>query len=164
MIARRPLGRSPAGECQHGAILSALMVLMLAAPAGAIITDVEPSNDTVSTAPSQFIKTGDLTIDGGDLELVAGDIDFIGMAALSSGVVVSVTTTPLDDVDLKVLDTMMGLFDSSATEPTHMILCRVDDAPNNDLITSGGGRRRLYSGVVRSAASGSPRPATTTWE
>ena len=122
VIARRPLGRSPVGECQRGAIrlalivlivppaggrsrrgsmrsriLAALMVLMLAAPAGAIITDVEPANDTVATAPIQLIKTGDLTIDAGELELVAGDIDFVGIAALFPGDVVTVTTTPLDD-------------------------------------------------------------------
>ncbi len=120
-------------------IFAALMVLMLAAPAGAIITDVEPANDTVATAPIQLIKTGDLTIDAGELELVAGDIDFVGIAALSPGDVVTVTTTPLDDADLEVPDTIVGVFDSSTTDPTHMILCRDEDAPNNDLIKSGGG-------------------------
>jgi len=120
-------------------ILAALMVLMLAAPAGAVITDVEPVNDSVATAPIQFSKTGNLTIDAGELELVAGDIDFVGIAALSPGDVVTVTTTPLEDANLEVPDTILGLFDSSATDPTHMILCRVDDAPNNDLITEGGG-------------------------
>ncbi len=120
-------------------ILATLMVLMLAAPAGAVLTDVEPANGTVATAPIQFIKTGKVTIDAGELVLVAGDIDFIGMADLSLGDIVSVTTTPLDDAGLEVPDTIVGLFDSSATEPTHMILCRVDDAPNNDLITTGGG-------------------------
>jgi len=120
-------------------ILAALMVSMLAAPAGAIITDVEPANDTVAAAPIQFVKTGDFTIDAGELELVAGDIDFVGIAALLSGDIVTVTTTPLEDADLEVPDTIVGLFDSNATDPTHMVLCRVDDAPNNDLITSGGG-------------------------
>ncbi len=120
-------------------LLATLVVLMLAAPAGAVIKDVDPANDSVATAPIQLGKTGNLTIDAGELELVAGDIDFIGMAALSSGDIVTVTTTPLDDADLEVPDTIMGLFDSSATEPTHMVLCRVDDAPNNDLITDGGG-------------------------
>ena len=60
--------------------------------------------------------------------------------------VVTATTTPLDDADLEVPDTIMGLFDSSATDPTHMILCRVDDAPNNDLITSGGGPSAVIIG------------------
>ncbi len=121
-------------------IFAALMLLMLAAPAGAVITDVEPTNDTVATAPIQFIKTGGLvTIDAGELELVAGDIDFVGIAALSPGDVITVTTTPLEDANLEVPDTIVGVFDSSTTDPTHMILCRVADAPNNDLITDGGG-------------------------
>ena len=165
LIARRPLGRSPAGECQRGAILLAwivliappaggrsrgismrnrilvaLMVLMLAAPAGAIITDEEPANDTVATAPIQLFKTGGpVTIDAGEFELIAGDIDFVGIATLSPGDVVTVTTTPLEDADLEVPDTIVGVFDSSTTDPTHMILCRLDDAPNNDLIDDGGG-------------------------
>ena len=120
-------------------ILVALTGLMLAAPAGAVITDVEPANDSVATAPIQFVKTGDLTIDAGELELVAGDIDFVGIASLSPNDVVTVTTTPLEDANLEVPDTIVGLFDSSTTDPTHMILCRVEDAPNNDLITTGGG-------------------------
>ncbi len=132
--------------------------------AGAEITDAEPANDSVATAPLQVIKTGPVTTAGGELVLVAGDIDFVGIAALSTGDVVTVTTTPLDDADLEVPDTIVGLFDSSTTDPTHMILCRDEDAPNNDLIKSGGGRRRGYSDVARSAASGSLRPATTTWE
>jgi hypothetical protein len=37
-----------------------------------------------------------------------------------------------------VPDTIVGLFDSSTTDPTHMILCRGDDSGNNDLITQGG--------------------------
>ena len=92
MIAKRSLGRSPAGECQRGAIrlalgalgapphrpiaggrsrgismrsriLAALMLLTLAAPAGAILTDVEPANDSVATAPFQVFKTGPVFFD-----------------------------------------------------------------------------------------------------
>ena len=116
-------------------ILAALTGLMLAAPAGAVITDVEPANDTVATAPIQLVKTGTVTIDGGELVLDAGDIDFVGIGSLWMGDIVTVTTTPLDDDDLEVPDTIVGLFDSSATDPEYMILCRNDDAPNNDLIT-----------------------------
>jgi len=123
---------------------AALMLLVLAAPAGAILTDVEPANDSVATAPFQVIKTGpsnvrSVTTEGGEFVLVAGDIDFVGIAALSTGDVVTVTTTPLDDADLEVPDTIVGLFDSSAADPTHMILCRGDDTANNDLITGAGG-------------------------
>jgi hypothetical protein len=125
--------------------LVALVVSMIAGAAGATITDVEPDNDSVATAPIQFTKTGPVTIDGGELVLVAGDIDFVGIGALDVGDVVTVTTTPLvdsdpdGDADLEIPDTIVGLFDSSTTDPTHMILCRGDDAPNNDLITGPGG-------------------------
>ena len=117
----------------HGPLLATLMLLVLAAPAGAIITDQEPANDTVATAPILLSKTGPVTTDAGNLVLVAGDIDFVGIAALSAGDVVTVTTTPLDDAAFEVPDTIVGLFDSATTDPTHMILCRGDDTRNNDL-------------------------------
>ena len=111
--------------------LAALM-LLLAAPAGAIITDQEPANDTIP-APFVIFKTGPVTTASGELVLVAGDIDFLGIAALSAGDIVTVSTTPLDDSAFEVPDTIVGLFDSTTTDPTSMILCRNDDAPNNDL-------------------------------
>jgi hypothetical protein len=118
-------------------ILATLMVLMLAAPAGAIITDVEPANDTVAMAPLQVIKTGLVTTDAGELFLDAGDIDFVGITALFTGDIVTVTTTPLDDGDLEIPDTMVGLFDSSTTDPTQTILCMGNNTQNNELITQG---------------------------
>jgi hypothetical protein len=100
---------------------------------------VEPDNDTVAKAPFQIFKTGTgrVTIDGGELVLDAGDIDFVGIAGLSVGDVITVSTTPLDDADLEVPDTIVGVFDSNATDPTHMILCRGDDTQNNELIMQG---------------------------
>jgi hypothetical protein len=122
-------------------ILAALMGLMLAAPAGAAITDVEPANDTVAEAPVQVFKTaGSVTTDVGVLELdfAGGDIDFVGIDALSTGDIVTVTTTPLEDPpDLNEPDTIVGLFDSSTTDPTTMILCLGRDTENNELITQG---------------------------
>jgi hypothetical protein len=112
-------------------IFAALVVLMLSAPGGAVITDVEPANDSVATAPIQVFKTGPVTTDGGELELVAGDIDFVGIAALYEGDVITVTTTPLDDADLQVPDTIVGVFGSSTTDPTTTILCRGNDTANN---------------------------------
>jgi hypothetical protein len=112
-------------------ILAALMVLMLVAPAGAAITDVEPDNDTIP-APMMISKTGDLTIAAGELVLDAGDIDFLGIADLSAGDVVTVTTTPLDDADFEIPNTMVGVFDSSTTDPTNMILCRGNNSANNN--------------------------------
>ena len=48
-------------------ILAALMLLTLAAPAGAILTDVEPANDSVATAPFVIVKFGSFTSSGGEL-------------------------------------------------------------------------------------------------
>jgi hypothetical protein len=130
-------------------IFTALMVLMLTAPAGAVITDVEPANDSVSTAPIQFVKTGDVTTDGGELELVAGDIDFVGIAALSTGDIITVTTTPLDDAVFQVPNTIVGVFDSSTTDPTTMILCKGDDTRNNDQDSCPGGDCPGWGSVCR---------------
>jgi hypothetical protein len=114
--------------------LVALLVLVLAAPAGAAITDQEPANDTIATAPISFIKTGPVTTNGGKLALVAGDIDFLGIAALSAGDIVTVSVTPLDDPpNLEDPDTVVGLFDSSTIDPTIEKLCQNDEAFNNDL-------------------------------
>ncbi len=126
--------------------LATLMLLVLAAPAGAVLTD-GPCNDAIVVAsgpcapgaPIQMVKTGPVTTDGGELELVAGDIDFLGIGALSAGDIVTVSTTPLDDSAFEVPDTIVGLFDSTTTDPTSMILCRNDDAPNNDLNNCPGG-------------------------
>jgi hypothetical protein len=114
--------------------LATLMLLVLAAPTGAIITDQEPANDNISTAPLVISKTGPVTTDGGELVLVAGDIDFLGLEALSAGDVVTVSTTPLDDSAFQVPDTIVGLFDG-----TTVILCRVDDSQNNDMDNCPGG-------------------------
>jgi hypothetical protein len=122
----------------HSLFVAALMLLVLAAPVAAIITDQEPANDTIP-APLVVFKTGPVTAAAGELVLVAGDIDFLGIAALSAGDVVTVTTTPLDDANLEVPDTIVGLFDDTTTDPTTMILCRGDDAYNNDMDSCPGG-------------------------
>jgi hypothetical protein len=115
-----------------------------AEPAGAVLIDDEPCNDEIaassgcpSGAPIQMVKTGPATIDGGEFVLVAGDIDFVGIAALSADDIITVSTTPLSDVDLEVPNTIVGVFDSSTTDPTFEILCRLDDIENNELITQG---------------------------
>jgi hypothetical protein len=101
--------------------------------------DHEPANDTIAAAPFVLSKTGSVTTAGGELVLVAGDIDFLGIAALSAGDVVTVSTTPLDDAAFEVPDTIVGLFDDTTADPTTMILCRGDDAFNNDMDTCPGG-------------------------
>jgi len=130
-------------------ILVALMVLLLAAPASAVITDVEPANDFVATAPVQFVKTGTVTTDGGELVLEAGDIDFVGIAALSVGDVITVTTTPLGDALFQVPDTMVGVFDSSTTDPAAMILCRGNDIANNAQDNCPGGNCPGWGSICR---------------
>ena len=122
------------------------MLLVLTAPAGAVLTDDEPCNDEIaasggcpSGAPIQMVKTGRVTTDAGELELVAGDIDFLGIAALSAGDIVTVTTTPLEDPpDFEAPDTMVGVFDST-TDPGGEILCLGNDEANNDLVNCPGG-------------------------
>jgi hypothetical protein len=114
----------------HSWFLAALMVLLLAAPAGAVITEQEPANDAVATAPFVIVKFGSVTTSGGELGLTAGDIDFLGIPALAVGDIVTMSTTPLDNSNFEDPDTIMGLFDS-AIAPSTLILCRNDDAPNN---------------------------------
>ena len=140
MIAKRALGLLPACARQRAAIGLALSVF-IAASAGAVLTDDEP-NDTIADAAANahMVKSGPVTTDGGELELVAGDIDFLGVAALSVGDIVTVTTTPLEDPpDLHEPDTVVGLFDSTTIDPTNEILCRGDNARNNDLQNCPGG-------------------------
>jgi hypothetical protein len=88
-----------------------------------------------------MVKTGPVTIDGGEFVLVAGDIDFVGIAALATGDIVTLTTTPLELVvsrDLDVPDTIAGVFDSNTADPTADILCMGDNTANNDLDTGCG--------------------------
>jgi hypothetical protein len=121
--------------------LATLTLLVFAAPVGALLTDDEP-NDTIADAAenAHIVKTGPVTTDAGELELVAGDIDFLGISALSAGDIVTVTTTPLEDPpDFEQPDTIVGLFDSTATDPTTMILCRGDNTRNDDLQNCPGG-------------------------
>jgi hypothetical protein len=125
------------------------LIALIAQPAGAVLTDVEPANETVAGAPIQFVKTGLVTTDGGELDLDAGDIDFIGIADLWEGDIVTVTTTPLDDAAFQTPDTIVGLFDSAATDPVTMILCRGNDTPNNNLENCPGGECPGWGSLCR---------------
>jgi len=128
------------------------LVALIALPAAAVtLSDDEPANDSVTTARIDLVAPPGVSTHGGELVLVAGDIDFLGIGGLSANDIVTVTTTPLDDADLQVPDTIVGLFESTATEPTYMILCRGDDAPNNDLITGPGGDSIGYGSLCRFA-------------
>jgi hypothetical protein len=137
-------------------ILAFLTVLIFAAPAGAVLTDGS-CNDAINVgsgpcrpgAPIQMVKSGMVTIDAGELDLVAGDIDFIGIAALSIDDVITVTTTPLDDAAFQVPDTIVGVFDSTTTDPVTEILCRGNDTANNAQDTCPGGDCPGWGSVCR---------------
>jgi cell division septation protein DedD len=130
-------------------LLATLLVLLLAAPAGAVIIDYEPLNDAIATAPIVFSKTGPVTSNGGKLALVAGDIDFLKIAALSAGDVVTVSVTPLDDPpDLEDPDTIVGLFDS-----TSMIRCRNDRGFNNSQSETPPGKGSLCRFEIQTAGA-----------
>ncbi len=111
--------------------LSMLPLLAMAAPAGASLTDQEPSNNSVSTAALQLAPsaTDGVTTGGGMLSLAAGDTDYVGIAGLAIGDIVNVSTTPLNDPpDFEIPDTIVGVFNSSG-----VVKCVGDDAFNNDL-------------------------------
>ena len=113
-------------------LLAALM-LLLAAPAGAVLTDDEPTNNTIAGAagvPLQIqIVTPDIVAETGMLSLVPNDIDYLGIEGLFIGDIVTVSTTPLVDVDFEVPDTIVALFDDAS----ETMQCLNDDAFNNDM-------------------------------
>ena len=110
-------------------LLAALMLISVAfRPAGALLTDDEPSNDLIETAAVQIVPTAAVTTDGGELTLVDGDIDYLGIGDLAVGDIVTVSTTPLDDVKFEDPDTLIGLFTSGGSRE-----CENDDTINNAL-------------------------------
>jgi len=108
-----------------------LMLVSIAAPAGALLTDQEPSNNSVLTASIQMTEDVTIKSDAGVFSFTAGggDTDYLGIQDLVAGDIVTVSTTPLaDPPDLESPDTIVGLFDSSGA-----MLCVFDDAYNNQL-------------------------------
>jgi hypothetical protein len=112
--------------------LSWLALLVIASPAAALLADLEPSNNSMSTATIQLVPSGTaVETDGGRMTFIAGggDIDYIGIGGLIAGDVVTITTTPMVDAPVfEIPDTIVGLFNSTGTD-----LCIGDDAANNDL-------------------------------
>jgi hypothetical protein len=119
------------------------MLVLLAAPAGAALTDDEPCNDAIapsgscpSGAPIQLVSLGaGVTTSGSDgFSLTFRNSDFFGITGLVAGDIVVVSTTPLEDPPfLQDPDTVVGLFDSATIDPTTERLCIGDDAFNTDL-------------------------------
>jgi hypothetical protein len=117
-------------------------------PAGAVLTDDEPSNDAIGTAAVQIVPTAAVTTDGGELTLVFGDIDYLGIGSLAVGDIVTVSTTPLDDAVFSDPDTMIGLFTSGTTRK-----CEGDDSINNELANPPDGLGSLCRFVIDSAGT-----------
>ncbi len=108
-------------------LLSAVTLVLLAAPAGATLTDDEAVNNLIQPAAIQ-IAAAALAVDAGTLLLNPGDVDYVGIGGLIAGDIVTVSTTPLNDIAFEVPDTIIGLFDDLGT-----MECLNDDAFNNDM-------------------------------
>ncbi len=105
-----------------------LLALLAARPAASVLTDDEPSNDLIGTAAVQIVPTAAVTTDAGEFTLIPDDIDYVGIGNLSNGDIVTVSTTPLVDVDFETPDTFIGLFTSGGSRE-----CENDDILNNEL-------------------------------
>jgi hypothetical protein len=104
------------------------LALVVARPAASVLTDDEPSNDFIETAAVQIVPTAAVTTDGGEFTLVFGDIDYLGIGNLVVGDIVTVSTTPLDDLKFEDPDTLIGLFTSGGSRA-----CENEDTLNNEL-------------------------------
>jgi hypothetical protein len=103
------------------------VLVLLAAPAGAVLLDDEGANDDISTAAIQVTTTPGENVEGGALALVAGDIDYVGIESLLPGNIVEVSTMPMQGSAFDAPDTIIGVFDTGGTA-----VCLNDDAFNND--------------------------------
>jgi len=130
-------------------LLAVSMLVAVASPrAGAVLTDAEPSNNTIGTAAVQIVPTAAVTADGGQLALVFGDIDYLGIGNLAVGDIVTVSTTPLNNALLKDPDTIVGLFTSGGAER-----CEGDDSLNNELTPGTGGTGSLCRFTINAAGT-----------
>jgi hypothetical protein len=119
------------------------MLAVLAAPAGAVLSDDEPCNDAIapsgpcpSGAPIQLVSIGvGVTTGASDgFSLSFFNSDFFGIDGLVAGDIVVVSTTPLEDPPFfNSPDTVVGLFDSATIDPTIERLCIGDDTFNTEL-------------------------------
>jgi hypothetical protein len=106
-----------------------MSVAVAVRPAGAVLTDDEPSNDTLPAAV-QIFPTAVVTTDGGEFTLTFDDIDYLGISSLIVGDIVTVSTTPLDDARFEDPDTFIALFASGGGSA----LCENDDTSTNNLL------------------------------
>ncbi len=111
--------------------LSTLMLIAIALPAGAVLTDQESSNNSIATTTIQMTPNGVVSSDAGLFTFGAGggDTDYLGIGGLLAGDTVIVSTTPLNDPpDFESPDTIVGLFTDSGA-----MVCVFDDAYNNEM-------------------------------
>jgi hypothetical protein len=118
----------------RGLRVSLLVLVALSAPAGALLFDDEPDNDSIPTAGVMLIPTATDTADAGRLSLEAGDSDYLGIGGLVAGDSLTVATMPMQGSHFDIPDTIVGVFTDFGTEK-----CINDDAANSD------GRRGLGS-------------------
>jgi len=114
--------------------LSTLLAAFMASPAAALLTDQEPLNNTIETAPIQMSIPAIENVATADSGLLTfktggGDLDYLGISGLLAGDIVNLSTTPLGDPPaLETPDTIAGLFSAAGA-----MECLGDDAYNNDL-------------------------------
>lgn len=114
--------------------LSAPALGVIASPAAAVLSDQEPTNNSIGNAGIQIsIPPGEnvVVVDAGILtfSVGGGDLDYLGIGGLRAGDVVNLSTTPLGDPPVfEIPDTIVGLFTGKGSSE-----CVGDDAFNNDL-------------------------------
>lgn len=146
LLAREQFEGWLAGARRRGAILLAFSALFVAPAEAVTLTDDEPDNDSINTAAIDMVVTGGVGTHAGELELVPGDIDYLGISGLVAGDIVTITTTPLEDAAFETPDTIIGLFDDVGSEE-----CESDDAFNNELDPFPTGYGGLCRFVISSA-------------
>ena len=113
---------------------STLLLVVIAWPAAALISDEEPTNNSIANASIQISIPPDenvMSVEAGLLTftLGGGDLDYLGISGLLAGDVVNLSTTPLGDPPVfEIPDTIVGLFSDNGN-----VECVGDDAFNNDL-------------------------------
>jgi hypothetical protein len=113
---------------------STLLLVAIASPAAALLSDEEPSNNSIANASIQMpIPPNEsvVSVDAGVLTFTVGggDLDYLGIGGLLAGDVVNLSTTPLGDPPaFEIPDTIVGLFSENGAKE-----CVGDDAFNNDL-------------------------------
>jgi len=114
--------------------LSAPLLGVIASPAAALLSDQEPTNNSIANAGIQITIPASenvVVVDAGILTFAVGggDLDYLGIGGLRAGDVVNLSTTPLGDPPVfEIPDTIVGLFTDTGTSE-----CVGDDAFNNDL-------------------------------